>query len=125
MTTKEVAKHFVELCKHGKFQQAQEELYSPYAVSIEPEGASFPEVTEGLENIQKKGAQWNEMITKVHNLEISDVTIAGDYFSLKMKNDVEMKDLGRQQSEEICMYHVHNGKIISEQFYYNPKPSDN
>ncbi len=125
MTTKEVAKQLVALCKEGKFQQAQTELYSPYAVSIEPEGATFPEVTEGLENIQKKGAKWNEMVTKVHALEISDVTVAGDFISLKMKNDVEMQGIGRQQSEELVMYHVHKGKIISEQFYYNPNPSEN
>ena len=125
MTTKEVAKQLVDLCKEGKFQQAHQDLYSPYAISIEPEGANFPEVTEGLENIQKKGAKWNEMITKVHGLEISDVTVAGDFFSLKMKNDVEMKGLGRRKSEELCMYHVHDGKIISEQFYYSPRSSKN
>jgi len=125
MTTNEVAKQLIELCKEGKFQQAQNELYSPYAVSIEPEGATFPQWTEGLEKIQEKGAKWNEMIEKVHGLEISDLTVAGDYFSLKMKNDVELKGIGRQQSEEICMYHVHEGKIISEQFYYDTKPSDN
>lgn len=119
MTTKDVAKRLVSLCKEGKFKIAQNELYSEYAVSLEPHGAAFPEITEGLKNIQKKGDKWNEMITKVHALEISDVAVAGDYFSLKMHNDIEMKGMGRQKSEELCMYHVRNGKIISEQFFYD------
>ena len=38
MNTEQVARRLVELCREGKGQQAQDELYSKDAVSIEMEG---------------------------------------------------------------------------------------
>jgi hypothetical protein len=38
MNTESIANRLVELCRAGKFEQAQKELYASDAVSIEPEG---------------------------------------------------------------------------------------
>ena len=37
MTTKEIAEKLVTYCRQGKFEEAQVELYSKDAISIEPE----------------------------------------------------------------------------------------
>lgn len=38
MTTAEIARRLVELCKEAKYEQAQRELHSPDAESVEPTG---------------------------------------------------------------------------------------
>ena len=41
MNTQEIAKKLVEMCRQGKYLEAQNELYAENAVSIEPEGSPF------------------------------------------------------------------------------------
>jgi hypothetical protein len=36
-----------------------------------------------------------------------------------MKLDTTMKERGRSLMEEICLYQVHEGKIVSEEFFYD------
>ena len=38
MSTEAIAKRLVELCREGKYEQAQRELFAKDAVSVEPEG---------------------------------------------------------------------------------------
>ena len=40
MNTEQIAKRLVELCREGKDEQAQDELYADDAVSIEMEGST-------------------------------------------------------------------------------------
>ena len=63
MSTEEVAKKLVALCREGKFEEVIQELYSPNIVSIEPEGGPWGTV-QGFEAIAKKGKEWNEMVEK-------------------------------------------------------------
>ncbi len=115
MTTQKIANQLVELCKKGKWAQAQKELYAQDAISVEPFGWT-PRLTKGLTNIKKKGEFWAKN-TKVYGMEISKPTIAGNWFTMKMTVDSEMKGRPRAKSTEICMYEVKDGKIISEQFF--------
>jgi len=56
MTTKEVASRLVELCRQGKFEAAQKELFAKESVSIEPhETPAFQKETKGLNAILQKG----------------------------------------------------------------------
>ncbi len=121
MNTQEVANKLVNFCKTGNFQEAQETLYAANAVSVEPEGSPNP-VTEGMEAIAAKGQQWSNMIEEVHSMEISEPIVAGNHFSLTMKNDVTFKERGRQKMEEVCVYEVKDGKIVREQFFYPLPP---
>jgi len=43
---------------------------------------------------------------------------AGNFFACAMGFDATMKDRGRTKMEEIALYEVKDGKIISEQFFY-------
>jgi hypothetical protein len=36
-----------------------------------------------------------------------------------MDFDITFKDRGHQQMSEVCVYKVDDGKIVSEQFFYN------
>ena len=55
MNTEQVAKRLVELCREGKYEQAQDELYSSDAVSVEMEGSQGLGNAKGLDAIREKG----------------------------------------------------------------------
>jgi ketosteroid isomerase-like protein len=121
MNTEQVAKRLVELCREGNYTQAQEELFAPDAVNIEMEG--MPEgpmgSAKGLDAIKQKGRAFGEMLEAVHSNEVSDAVIAGNWFSVSAIMDATMKGRGRVQMREICVYHVRDGKIDREQFFYD------
>lgn len=121
MTTQEVAEKFVNYCRQGQFEEAQNDLYHDNIKSVEPAGGPYPDA-QGIEAIKAKGQQWAEMVEEVHSAKISDPIVADNYFSLSMINDVTFKQVGRMTVEEICVYGVENGKIVLEQFFFTPPP---
>ena len=118
MTTKEIAKRLKKLCDKGDFEGAHRELYAKDAVSIEPEASGgFEKETHGLDAIIEKGKKWTNMVSEVHEIEVSEPVIAGNSFAVTMRIDSTMKDKKRTDMTELCVYHVKDGKIISEQFF--------
>jgi ketosteroid isomerase-like protein len=118
MTTKEIADRLVELCKKGDFETAQSELFSEEAVSIEPYASpAFEKETKGLKAIKEKGEKWNTMVAEMHGMEVSDPVVAGNSFACTIHMDVTMKEGGKMDMTELCVYEVKDGKIASEQFF--------
>ncbi|MEM9329656.1 MAG: nuclear transport factor 2 family protein [Bacteroidota bacterium] len=119
MSTLEVANKWVAYCRSGQMDEAHGELYSPDCVSLEMEGAQgFPHKVEGMESIREKGRQWDQMVEEFHGVEIEGPIVAGNHFSATMKMDITMKGQPRGISEEVAIYRVEDGKIVSEQFFY-------
>jgi hypothetical protein len=118
MTTKEVANRLVELSRQGKIQDVQKELFATTAVSIEPNESMGPKLVSGLPAIIEKSKMFDSVVEAFHGSKISDPVIAGNYFSISWWIDTTMKGRGRSQMEEICVYKVENGKIVSEQFFF-------
>lgn len=121
MNTDQVAKRLVELCREGKYEQAQDELYAQDAVSVEMASMQSGALgnVEGLAAIREKGRRWKENIVEVHGGSVGDPVLAGDWFSLAMGIDATYKDMGRVDMQEICVYRVRDGKIVHEQFFYS------
>lgn len=119
MTTKEVADRLVEICRNGKTEDAQNELFAQDAVSIEPTDAMGPRETKGIDAIKKKGEMFNSMLEEFHGATISDPVIAGNYFSIAWNMDAKMKGQERMMMSEICLYKVKDGKIVSEEFFFS------
>lgn len=119
MTTNEVAKKWAEYCNTGRWDQAQDELYAANCVSLEMEGApgTTPKV-EGMEAIKMKSEQWGQMVEEFHGVQIDGPIVAGNHFTATMKMDITMKGQPRKIDEEIGVFKVENGKIVSEQFFY-------
>lgn len=118
MTTQQVAIRLIDLCKEGKWEEAQKELFTDDAISIEPHaGSGFEKETKGLNAIIEKGKQFENMAEKTHSISIGEPLIAGNSIALKLTMEVTMKGRSRETWEEICVYQVKNGKIISEQFF--------
>ena len=121
MNTEQVAARLVELCREGKYEQAQDELYAEDAVSIEMDGLPPGALgnASGLEAIREKGRQWGANIVEVHGGSVSDPVVADGWFSIAMGIDATYKDRGRMAMQEICVYQVRDGKIVREQFFYD------
>jgi ketosteroid isomerase-like protein len=118
MTTKEIAKRLKKLCDKGDWEGAHRELYAKDAVSIEPEASGgFEKESHGLDAILEKGKKWASMVSEVHEIEVSEPMVAGNTFAVTMRMDMTMKDKKRSDMTELCVYHVKDGKIISEQFF--------
>jgi hypothetical protein len=117
MKTQEVADRFNELAQQNNFEQILKELFSTDAKSIEPSGSPFPSV-EGLDNIFEKGKKFNEAVEEMHGGYTSPPLVAGNYFTCTMGMEATLKGTGRQKLDEVAVYHVVNGKIVSEQFFF-------
>jgi hypothetical protein len=118
LTTAQVANRLVELCRQGKVLDAQEELFADDVSCIEPPVAGGMPSTNGKVAAIEKGKQFDSMIEEIHGADISDPVIAGSWFSISWTMDVTMKVPGRQKMEEILVYKVKEGKIVSEQYFY-------
>jgi ketosteroid isomerase-like protein len=118
MTTQAIASRLAELCKQGKFEEAQDELFAEDALSIEPQATpDFPQETKGLEAIQEKARKWNSMVSKVNSMKVSEPLIAANSFAVTMDMDVEMKNGQKMQHKELCVYEVKDGRVVSERFF--------
>lgn len=118
MTTNEIAKRLVELCRKGDFEKAQTELFSDNAVSIEPQDSpAFAKETKGLKAIIEKGHKFGEMVKEIHGISISEPMVSGNAFAVKLEMDTTMKERGRSKMAELCVYEVKDEKIVSEQFF--------
>ncbi|MEO6177124.1 MAG: SnoaL-like domain-containing protein [Flavobacterium circumlabens] len=118
LTTNEVAAKFIELCRQDKFYEVQTELYAENCISIEANDFLLPKTVEGLQEILKKSQLFESLVEQVHERIISDPVIGGDYFSVSWSADMTFKGQERFTMEEICVYKVHEGKIVFEQFFY-------
>jgi len=117
MTTKEIAGKLVSYCRQGKFEEAQKELYSADAVSMEPEATPMgPKETKGLKAIIEKGRGFMSSLEKLHSMSVSDPIVSTSSFACIMSLDADMKGRGRASITELCVYEVKGGKIVLEQF---------
>ena len=117
MTTQEVANRLVELCRMGQIDAAQDELYADTVTSTEPGGTPMA-YAEGIAAIKEKSKTFQSMVVEFHSSVISEPIVTGNVFAITWSMDVTMKDRGRSTMEEVCVYKVKDGKVISEQFFF-------
>lgn len=117
MTTQQIADRLVALCRAGQIMEAQQELFADDVTSIEPEHAPIPSAT-GKHAVAEKGKAFASMIEERHGGSFSDPLVGGRYFSIAMQLDATFKGQGRMVLDEICLYEVKDGKIVTEHFYY-------
>ena len=118
MTTQEVADRLAQLFEENKWNVAQDELFSDDAQSIEPPQAQGMQTVKGLDEIRKKGEQFNSMVEEMHGGYVGKPIVAGNFIAVAMGMDVTLKGMGRKKMDEIALYEVQNGKIVKEQFFY-------
>ena len=117
MTTQDVAAKFYEYMQQGAFDKIYSELYSESATSEEPPGSDWG-TANGMDEIREKGKKWAETVEEMYSGTTGEPVIAGDYFISYMTMDFKPKGKERSILEEIGLYRVKEGKIVSEQFFY-------
>jgi ketosteroid isomerase-like protein len=120
-TTKaqEVAHRLVDLCREGKNVDAINELYDDNVVSIEPESSPMPGKTVGKKAVLESTNQWFSSVQEIHSVYISDPIVTDNFFACTMDIDATYKEHGRNEMNELCVFEIKNGKIVSSQFFYN------
>jgi SnoaL-like domain len=120
MTTEEVARRLVELCKEFKFDEATDSLYSPDIVSMEagaPPGMSRE--SKGIDAVKAKG-EWWVANHEVHSCQVEGPLVAGSHFAVTFKMDITFKPQSKRFTmEEVAVYKVSDGKIVYEEFFYS------
>lgn len=120
MSTMEIGKTLVDLCRQGKHHEAMTQLYSDDIVSLEA-GVPSPEMsaeTRGIEAVRAKGDWWTTN-HEVHSAELNGPWPNGDQFVVHMKYDVTFKPTSKRfVMEEAALYTVKDGKIAHEAFFY-------
>ena len=119
MNAQEVASRLVQLCREGKNVEAINELYDDDIVSIEPEGSPMAGKTVGKEAVLESTNRWFDSVEQLHSVEISDPLVSDGFFACTMKIDATYKEHGRNVMSELCVYQVRDGRIVSDQFFYN------
>ena len=118
MTTQEVAARFDELAQQEKWFEIHDELFAANVRSVDPENSPYFGYAEGKVAVRKKGMDWVEQVTEVHELSSTPPVIGGDHFAVGRTFDITTKGFGRIKIEEIMLYEVKEGQIVLEQFFY-------
>ena len=118
MTTNEIANELVSLLRAGNFDGVYDGLFHHEQVRhIEPQSPHFPELT-GVKAIKEKDALMMANIANVDSLEVGDAAVSAKHIAVPYNIAISMKDGSNLALNEIILYEVQDGKIISEQFFY-------
>ncbi len=107
MTTQEIAKRLVILCREGAFVQAEEELYGSTIVHVETTGQEF----KGFNDVLLKEKQFLEKLENKPLVKVSEPIVAGDFFSISMHIEFTHQERGHKMIDEVIIYKVNHGKI--------------
>ena len=121
MTTQETAVRYRELASERKFIEIQDGLYDENVVCQEPEKAAaigMAVFTYGREAVKAKGIARRATIETTHSYTCSEPIVAGEFFSVVLRQDVTFKGKPRVMLEEIGVFQVRDGKVVKEQFFY-------
>lgn len=125
---KSVATALVEGCRTGKEQENIDKLYAENAVSVEAYASPDMDMdreAKGRDAIKGKHDWWNanfEMLTdgmSPEEMVQGPFYFGDDQFSVHFKMKTKNKQTGDVQTgEETATYHVKDGKIVREEFFY-------
>jgi hypothetical protein len=118
MSTQEVASRFNQLAMQEKWFEIQEELFSNNVKSIDPPDSPYFGYAEGKATVRKKGEEFVKRIEEVHRRHTTEPVVSGNHFAVGREVDITIQGFGRIQINEIMLYEVADGEIVSEQFFY-------
>src|SRR5260221_11859094 len=118
MTSKEVTARFNELNQKEKRFEIQDEFFADNVKSIEPSGSPYFGYAEGKSSVRKKAEEFVKKIQDFHGAYTTQPVTGGNHFSVGRGIEITVEGFGRIKIDQIMLYEVKNGQIISEQFFY-------
>ncbi len=88
-------------------------------MSVEAMAPAGPRETVGVEGIRGKHEWWEKTFT-VHEAKVEGPFLHGaDRFAVIFGIDAENRETGeRNRMREVAVYHVSDGRIVREEFFY-------
>lgn len=118
MTTKDVAQQLMNLLPQGKYNEIYDTLFHTEKVRhIEPQSPHFADLT-GVLAIKEKDQTMGANIASVEDIQVGEAVTSANHIALPYKIAFTLKDGQSVTLDEIILYEVEEGKIISEQFFY-------
>jgi ketosteroid isomerase-like protein len=120
MTLLEIANELVAGCREDRTRANLDLLYAADAVSVEAADMGGGRETHGLAGIHGKHDWWDGAFI-THGLTVEGPFVHGDdRFAVIFGMDTEDRKTGeRSQGREVAVYHVKDGKIVREEFFYS------
>src|SRR5882762_595907 len=116
MTTNEIAQKLYENTSKGDHARNYE-LFSADAISYEDGPDPSNRETIGLQAIIARCNKFGENIEKELSIVMTEPLVAGNTIVYKLIIEFEFKDTGYFKLEELCLYKVKDGKIVSEEYF--------
>ena len=117
-TTQQVAARFNELAQQEKWFEIQDEFFSEDVKSIDPPNSPYFGYAEGKAAVRKKGEDFVKRIEAVRRAYTTAPIVAGNHFAVGREIDITVQPHGRIQINQVMLYEVRDGQIVSEQFFY-------
>ena len=108
---------FNELAKEEKWFEIQDELFADNVRSADPPNSPYLGYAEGKANVRKKGEDFVNKIEDFHGASTTEPVVGGNHFAVGREMDVTAQGHGRIQINQVMLYEVKDGKIVSEQFF--------
>ena len=119
MNLMEIANELVAGCRETRELANLDKLYAPDAVSVEAADMGNGRETVGVEGIKEKHAWFDSMFEMLGGTVGGPFPHGDDRFAVTFKMDAKNKETGEVSvMEEVAVYHVANGKIVREEFFY-------
>jgi SnoaL-like protein len=118
LTKQQLVTRFTELAQQEKWFDIQDELFADHVKSIEPPNSPYMDTTEGKSAVRKKAEDFVKKVEEVHSVHTSEVLVTGNHLAVAREMDITVNGFGRIQLNEIMLYEVKDGQIVSEQFFY-------
>ena len=119
MTFQEIANELVAGCREDRTRENLDRLYAPDAISVEAMDMGGGRETVGLAGIHGKHDWWDGAFV-THGLTVEGPFVHGDdRFAVVFDMETVNKASGeRRKDREVGIYHVKDGKIVREEFFY-------
>lgn len=105
-----------EMVSQGKLMEAFEKYYADNVSMQENEG----DIRTGKDANRKAEEAFVGGITKINEITMLTVAVGDNVSVLEYHFDVEHKDYGRINKNQVAIQRWQNNKITSEKFYYDP-----
>ncbi|SFR54135.1 nuclear transport factor 2 family protein [Litoreibacter janthinus] len=119
MKLMDIANELVAGCRENRELANLDKLYAADVVSVESVDMGNGRETNGIEGVKGKHA-WFASMYDILDSDISDPFPHGDdRFAVIFEMTAKSKETGAiEPMKEVAVYHVANGKIVREEFFY-------
>lgn len=116
----EIGKAVVAANREGRVDELLDRHYAENAESVEAaEMEGMGRIAHGLDQIRGKHEWWQENM-EMHSAEVEGpFVLPPDRFAVIYQTDATNKKTGeRMTGREVAVYHVQEGKVVREEFFY-------